>query len=71
MLNELTAGGLFRGKAKARAADAIRTVLGHYLRARWDSVLAQAASRMFQDLQANLHKYRRSSIAATSGSANS
>jgi hypothetical protein len=58
-LEELHAGGLFRGKARARAADAIRTLLGKYLIARWDCVLSLAAYRMFQELHANLPRHRR------------
>jgi hypothetical protein len=56
----LRAGGLFRGGAKARAAASIVQHLGQYLAARWDGMVALALSRVCEDLQANLHKYRRS-----------
>jgi serine/threonine protein kinase len=56
----LQAGGLFRGAAKARAADAIRALFSQYLNARWDSACSLAACRLFQDLQLNnLQKFRR------------
>jgi eukaryotic-like serine/threonine-protein kinase len=56
---ELQAGGLFRGWARARAADSIRILLARYLNARLNSVLELAACRLFQELHANLHKHRR------------
>src|SRR4029077_12573382 len=58
-LVELHAGGFFRGRTRARAADAIRTLMGKYLIARWDSVLALATCRLCQELHGNLHKHRR------------
>jgi serine/threonine protein kinase len=58
-VTELMARGIFRGKARTRAADAIRMLLGQYLIARWDSALARAAWRVCQDLHENLHKHRR------------
>jgi hypothetical protein len=58
-ITELMTGGLFRGRARARAADAIRILLGQHLLARWDSALARAACRLFQELHENLHKHRR------------
>ena len=57
---ELETGGLFRGGAHARAAAAIMQHLRHYLAARWDSLVALTLSRMFEELNINLHKYRRS-----------
>jgi hypothetical protein len=56
----LQGGGLFRSGAKARAAASIVENLGQYLVTRWDGMVALALSRLFQDLQINLHKYRRS-----------
>jgi hypothetical protein len=55
----LQAGGLFRGGARARAAASIVQHLGQYLAARWEGMSSLAVSRLFQDLQINLHKYRR------------
>jgi hypothetical protein len=56
---ELMKGSFFRWSARARAADAIRALLGRYLIARWDSALARAASRLSQELHINLHTHRR------------
>jgi hypothetical protein len=56
---ELTKRGFFRGGKRARAADAIRTLLGQYVVARWDSALSRAACRLAQELLENLHKHRR------------
>jgi hypothetical protein len=58
-ITDLMARGFWRAGARARAADAIRTLLGQYLIARWDSALARAACRLFQELYENLHKHRR------------
>jgi serine/threonine protein kinase len=58
-LSELHTGGIFRGRARARAADAIRTLLGKYLLARWDSVLALTAHHICRELHANLPRHRR------------
>jgi hypothetical protein len=59
-IEQLQVSGLFRGAARARAADAITQLFSQYLSARWDSVLALAASQLFQDLQVNnLQKFRR------------
>jgi serine/threonine protein kinase len=55
----LRAGGLFRAGARASAAASIVQKLRQYLATRWDSMVAMALSRIFQDLQFNLHKYRR------------
>jgi serine/threonine protein kinase len=59
LTERMQACGLFRGAARARAATGIVTLLRDYLTARWDSVLAMAAYRLFQELHVNLHKYRR------------
>jgi serine/threonine protein kinase len=56
----LQAGGLFRAGAQARAAASIAQKLGQYLATRWEATVALALSRIFRDLQVNLHKYRRS-----------
>jgi hypothetical protein len=56
----LRASGLFRPGAKARAAASIVQHLGQYLATRWDGLVALALSRLFQDLQVSLCKYRRS-----------
>jgi hypothetical protein len=57
---QLQAGGLFRAGAKTRAAASIVQVLREFLATRWDSMVALALSQLLQDLQVNLHKYRRS-----------
>jgi hypothetical protein len=59
-ITEIMKGGFFRGRARARAADAIRSLMGRYLIARWDSALARAACRLSQELHENLHRHRRS-----------
>jgi len=51
--------GLFRAKAKARAAAGIVQNLGECLGARWDGMVALTLGRMFQDLQVCLYKYSR------------
>jgi serine/threonine protein kinase len=56
----LQAGGLFRAGAKTRTAASIVENLGKYLASRWDGMVALTLSRLFQDLQVALHKYRRS-----------
>jgi eukaryotic-like serine/threonine-protein kinase len=56
----LQASFLFLPGAKARAAASIVQNLGQYLATRWDGMVALALSRVFQDLQVNLCKYRRS-----------
>src|SRR5205814_856606 len=56
---DLQAGFLFRG-ARARAAASILDKLAQYLATRWDGLVAMTLSRVFQELQVNLHKYRRS-----------
>jgi hypothetical protein len=56
----LQAGGLFRMGGKARAAARLVENFRQYLATRWDGMVALALSRLFQDLQVNLHKYRRS-----------
>jgi serine/threonine protein kinase len=53
------AAGLFRAGAKARAAAGIVENLGQYLATRWDSMVALALSRLYQDLHVNLYKYCR------------
>jgi hypothetical protein len=55
----LEARGLFRGRAKTRAAALIVQHLTQYLATRWDGMVALAGSRFFEDLQVNFHKYRR------------
>ncbi len=56
----LQASFLFFPGAKARAAASIVQNLRQYLGTRWDGMAALALSRLFQDLQVNLCKYRRS-----------
>jgi hypothetical protein len=56
----LGASGLFRPGAKARAAASIVRHLRQYMATRWDGMVALAMSRLFQDLQVSLCKYRRS-----------
>jgi serine/threonine protein kinase len=58
--DSLRASGIFRPGARARAAATIVQHLGQYLATRWDSMVALALSRLFQDLQVSLCKYRRS-----------
>jgi serine/threonine protein kinase len=57
---DLRGGGLFRPGAKARAAASIVQNLGQYLATRWDGMVDLALSRLSQDLQVTLNKYRRS-----------
>jgi serine/threonine protein kinase len=59
VITELQIDGMFRGRAKARAAAAIAELSSQCLSARWNSLLSLAASRLCEDLRVNLHKYYR------------
>ncbi len=56
---ELREGGIFRGKAKARAAADIITLFRDFMAARWECAVALAVSRLMQNLQVTLHRYQR------------
>jgi serine/threonine protein kinase len=56
---DLHGGFLFRASARARAAAGIVDQLRQYLATRWEGTVALALSRLLQDLQVSLHKYRR------------
>jgi serine/threonine protein kinase len=59
LIAELQLDGMFRAKARARAADRIRELAARCLGARYASVRSLAASRLCDEVRANLHRYYR------------